>query len=65
MVPEGVEVCVRAGEGRHVVILINHTTETKRVSMPVAMTDWLKGGQTSSVELEKYGVAVLAEGLSK
>jgi beta-galactosidase len=63
-VPEGVEVCVRAGEGRHVVILINHTTETKQVSMPVAMTDWLKGGQTSSVQLEKYGVAVLVEGLS-
>jgi beta-galactosidase len=58
-VPEGVEVCERAGEGRRVLVLINHSTEAKQVSLPAAMTDLLKGGSTSSVELEKYGVAVL------
>jgi beta-galactosidase len=57
-VPEGVEVCQRAGEGR-VLVLINHTTEPKQVTLPGAMTDVLKGGETSSVDLEKYGVAVL------
>jgi beta-galactosidase len=58
-VPEGVEVCARAGEGHRVVVVINHTTETKHVALPAAMTDLLKGGSVSSVELEKYGVAVL------
>jgi beta-galactosidase len=58
-VPEGVEVCERAGEGRRVLVLINHSTEAKQVTLPAAMTDLLKGGDTSSVELEKYGVAVL------
>ncbi len=58
-VPEGVEVCERAGEGRRVLVLINHSTESKSVSLPGPMTDLLKGGSASSVELEKYGVAVL------
>jgi hypothetical protein len=31
----------------------------RSLPMPAAMTDLLKGGSTSSVELEKYGVAVL------
>jgi beta-galactosidase len=60
-VPDGVEVCERAGDGRKVLVVINHTTETKQVTLPAAMTDLLKGGETSSVELEKYGVAVLQE----
>ncbi|MGA9717983.1 MAG: beta-galactosidase [Acidobacteriaceae bacterium] len=58
-VPEGVEVCERAGDGRRVLVLINHSTEAKQVALPAAMTDLLKGGSTSNVELEKYGVAVL------
>jgi hypothetical protein len=29
------------------------------VALPAAMTDLLKGGNTSNVELEKYDVAVL------
>jgi beta-galactosidase len=58
-VPEGVEVCERAGDGRRVLVLINHTTELKQVTLPKEMTDLLKGGSASSVGLEKYGVAVL------
>jgi beta-galactosidase len=58
-VPEGVEVCERAADRRRVLMLINHSTEAKRVALPAAMTDLLKGGSVSSVELEKYGVAVL------
>jgi beta-galactosidase len=60
-VPEGVEVCERAGNGRRVLVLINHSTETKQVALPAAMTDLLKGASVSSVDLEKYGVAVLEE----
>ena len=58
-VPEAVEVCERAGEGRRVLVLINHSTETKQISLPAGMTDLLKGGSVSSVDLDKYGVAVL------
>jgi beta-galactosidase len=57
--PEGVEVCERTGDGRRVIVVINHSTEPKHVALPAAMTDLLKGGSASSVELEKYGVAVL------
>ena len=57
--PEGVEVCERAGDGRRVMVVINHTTELKHVALPAAMTDLLKGGSASSVDLDKYGVAVL------
>ena len=60
-VPEGVEGCERAGNGRRVLVLINHSTETKQVALPAAMTDLLKGASVSSVDLEKYGVAVLEE----
>jgi beta-galactosidase len=42
-----------------VLVLINHSTETKQVALPAGMTDLLKGASVSSVELEKYGVAVL------
>jgi beta-galactosidase len=60
-VPEGVEACERAGDGRRVLVLvlINHTTESKHVALPAGMTDLLKGGSASSVDLDKYGVAVL------
>jgi beta-galactosidase len=58
-VPEGVEVCEREGQGRRVVLILNHTTEPQRVALPAGMTDLLKGGSTSAVDLEKYGVAVL------
>ncbi|MDE1176927.1 MAG: beta-galactosidase trimerization domain-containing protein [Edaphobacter sp.] len=57
-VPETVEVSVREGDGRHVVIMEN-LGESTTVTLPQAMSDVLKGGSVSSVKLEKYGVAVL------
>jgi beta-galactosidase len=56
-VPEDVEVSVREGDGRHVVILENFG-DTKTVTLPREMTDVLKGGTASSVTLERYGVGV-------
>jgi beta-galactosidase len=57
-VPQDVEVSVREGDGRHVVILENFG-DTKTITLPLAMTDVLKGGSTTSVTLERYGVGVL------
>ena len=61
--PEGVEVCERTGSGKTVLILINHSTEPKRIVLPGEMTDLLEanGGRVSSVDLPKYGVAALTK----
>jgi beta-galactosidase len=58
-VPEGVEVCERAGDGRRVLVLINHTADAKQITLPARMMDLLKGGNVSNVELDRYGVAVM------
>jgi len=59
-VPDGVEVCERTGDGKTVLVLINHTTEPQQVTLPNEMKDLLTdGAEVSSVDLPKYGVAVL------
>ncbi|MGB7188523.1 MAG: DUF4350 domain-containing protein, partial [Acidobacteriaceae bacterium] len=59
--PEGVEVCERSGQGKTVLILINHNTTPQQVTLPSEMTNLLAGdhAHVSSVDLPKYGVAVL------
>jgi beta-galactosidase GanA len=65
-VPEGVEVCQRSSEPgaapeKSVLILINHTTISQHVPLPRAMADLLSEShnRVDSVDLPKYGVAVL------
>lgn len=59
-VPADVEVCIRSGHGRRVVVLINHGSEVQHVHLPVAMMSLLRGGAASGdVQLEAYGVDVL------
>ena len=58
-VPEGVERMIRRGEGREVVILINHNAENQAVTLPSPMTDVLAGGSVARVELASQSVAVL------
>jgi len=62
-VPDGVEVCERTGTNKTVLILINHTTTNQHVALPAPMTDLLSPGSSkiNSVDLPKYGVAVLGE----
>ncbi len=62
-VPDGVEVCQRSGSDKSVLILINHTTTNQHIALPAAMTDLLSAGspKISSVDLPKYGVAVLRQ----
>ncbi len=64
-VPDDVELMTREGEGRRIVILINHGRENRRVALPHAMKDVLKGGTVSAVDLAAEGVAVLEEGEAK
>ena len=56
-----VEVCRRTGRQAEVFILINHGKEALTVTLPTAMRDVLAGGPArNSVELGRYGVAVMS-----
>jgi beta-galactosidase len=54
----GIEVCRRAGNGREIFILINHTTQPSKVALPRAMTDVLNGGEIREREIAPRGVIV-------
>jgi len=57
--PDGVEVCLRSGPDKSVLILINHNQTEAHVDVPHAMNDLLNNTSRTSVDLPKYGVAVL------
>jgi beta-galactosidase len=61
-VPEGIEVCRRTGEGKSVLILIDHNAEAAQVSLPSPMRNLIGSRSTavSTIDLPAYGVAVLA-----
>ena len=58
-VPEGVEVCERTGEGKTVLILINHTRASQQVTIPAGMKAIIGSASGGSITLGKYDVAVL------
>uniref|UniRef100_UPI0035C96F34 beta-galactosidase n=1 Tax=uncultured Sphingomonas sp. TaxID=158754 RepID=UPI0035C96F34 len=58
-VPADVELMTREGQGRHIVILVNHGRTPQHVALPATMTDILGGGITAAVDLAPEGVAVL------
>lgn len=58
--PRGVEVCERSGQGKRVLILINHNTQQEQIQLPSAMHSLIgQQGTVNSVTLPKFGVAVL------
>ncbi|MGB9031554.1 MAG: DUF4350 domain-containing protein, partial [Acidobacteriaceae bacterium] len=61
-VPKGVEVCRRSGEGKSVLILINHNTSDEHIALPAPLRDLIGSGGSAvtAVDLPAYGVAVLA-----
>ncbi|MBW4331765.1 beta-galactosidase [Stakelama sp. CBK3Z-3] len=58
-VPDHVELMTRRGDGRRIVILINHGRDERNVTLPETMRDLLNGGATEAVGLKPEGVAVL------
>jgi beta-galactosidase len=62
-IPIGVEVCLRSGQGKAILILINHNKDDAHVPVPGGWSDVLSGRQLTadSVTLPKYGVAVLSK----
>ncbi len=57
--PEGVDLAVRTGEGKRVLILTNYAAEPRTITLPKPMENVLEGGTVQSVTLPQYGVAVL------
>ncbi len=59
--PAGIDVAIREGAGKRVLILTNYDDAERSISLPSAMRDVLGAGQVSRVTLPKYGVAVLEQ----
>jgi beta-galactosidase len=61
--PPGVEASVREGDGRKLLFLVNHTEETKTVSVPKGKKELLSGNITGdTLGLGRYEVAVVKLG---
>jgi beta-galactosidase len=58
-IPDGVDVALRSGAGKRILILTNYAATPKAIPLPAAMYDVLSGGTVSTVTLPQYGVAVL------
>ncbi|HZQ43367.1 MAG TPA: beta-galactosidase [Acidobacteriaceae bacterium] len=60
-IPEGVDVAIRSGDNKHILILTNYNADPVTIALPSTMHDVLAGNTTSSVTLPQYGVAVLQQ----
>jgi beta-galactosidase len=59
-VPDGVEFSIRDNAQRAVWIFVNLSEGAQTIALPSAMSDVLNGGQVQSVQLARFGVAVLS-----
>jgi len=57
--PEGVDLAIRSGGGKRVLILTNYAADPQTITLPNAMEDVLTGTKSATVTLPQYGVAVL------
>src|SRR5690606_38974095 len=56
--PNGVEVSVRQGQGRKLLLLMNHTGRPATVNVPEGKAELLSGGRTEkTLRLDRFGVA--------
>lgn len=58
-ISDDVEVAERVGDGRRVLILINHADSPRQVVLPQSMQDVLAGGERRRIDLPAHEVAVL------
>jgi len=57
--PEDVDLAIRSGIGKRVLIFTNYGSSPRTIALPSPMEDVLLGGRVSSVTLPQYGVSVL------
>jgi beta-galactosidase len=60
-IPEGVDVAIRTGDNKRILILTNYNASPATIALPSEMHDVLAGTTTNSVTLPQYGVAVLQQ----
>jgi beta-galactosidase len=60
-IPEGVDVGMRSGDNKSILILTNYNAASVTIPLPSTMHDVLAGTSTRSVTLPQYGVAVLEQ----
>jgi beta-galactosidase len=58
-IPEGVDVGIRSGNNKRILILTNYNENAVTIDLPSAMHDILSGTTASKITLNQYGVAVL------
>jgi len=59
-VPEGVDIAIRSGDGRKILILTNYNAMPQTIHLPSPMHEILTGTTASAITLPQYGVAVLS-----
>ena len=57
-VPAGVDVAIRSGSGKRLLLLTNYNTEPANIVLPSAMEELLSGQKVLKITLPQYGVAV-------
>jgi beta-galactosidase len=57
--PEGIDLAIRSGNGKRVLILTNYATEPRTVTLPTAMENILDGTKSTTFTLPRFGVVVL------
>jgi beta-galactosidase len=60
-IPADVDVAIRSNEKTRILILTNYGSAPRMIKLPHAMHNVLQGGDTTSVLLPRFGVAVLQE----
>jgi beta-galactosidase len=59
-VPEGVDLAIRSGGGKRILILTNYNATPQTIKLALPMQEILTGTTASAVTLPQYGVAVLS-----
>jgi beta-galactosidase len=58
--PDGVEACLRSGDGRKLLFLVNYTEEERTVDVPEGKLELLTDERTDAeLKLDAFGVAVI------
>jgi len=58
-VPEGIDLAIRSGGGKKILILTNYNATPQTIKLASPMHEILTGTMSSAITLPQYGVAVL------
>jgi len=58
--PEGIDVAIRSGDGKKILILTNYAVASQTIQFTSAMKEILTGTTSSTITIPQYGIAVLS-----